>query len=217
MSADSPGLARNMGLATALLAGFSIFGVALVAVTEQVTRERIAANERAYTLRSLDEILPPESRNNEMFTDTITVTDPELLGSDQPVTVYRARLDGRPVAAILRITTPNGYSGPIRLLVGIFDDGRVAGVRVVGHRDTPGLGDAIESDRSDWILDFAGRSLGDPPEAGWSVKRDGGVFDQFTGATITPRAVTRAVRDALIYFRTHRDDLFAAPPEEHEP
>ncbi len=217
MSADSPGLARNMGLATALLAGFSIFGVALVAVTEQVTRERIAANERAYTLRSLDEILPPESRNNEMFTDTITVTDPELLGSDQPVTVYRARLDGRPVAAILRITTPNGYSGPIRLLVGIFDDGRVAGVRVVGHRETPGLGDAIESDRSDWILDFAGRSLGDPPEAGWSVKRDGGVFDQFTGATITPRAVTRAVRDALIYFRTHRDDLFAAPPEEHEP
>jgi electron transport complex protein RnfG len=206
-----------MGLATALLAGFSIFGVALVAVTEQVTRERIAANERAYTLRSLDEILPPESRNNEMFTDTITVTDPELLGSDQPVTVYRARLDGRPVAAILRITTPNGYSGPIRLLVGIFDDGRVAGVRVVGHRETPGLGDAIESDRSDWILDFAGRSLGDPPEAGWSVKRDGGVFDQFTGATITPRAVTRAVRDALIYFRTHRDDLFAAPPEEHEP
>ena len=139
MSADSPGLARNMGLATALLAGFSIFGVALVAVTEQVTRERIAANERAYPLRSLDESLPPESRNNEMFTDTITVTDPELLVSDQPVTVYRARLDGRPVAAILRITTPNGYSGPIRLLVGIFDDGRVAGVRVVGHRETPGL------------------------------------------------------------------------------
>ena len=210
MSADSPGLARNMGLATALLAGFSIFGVALVAVTEQVTRERIAANERAYTLRSLDEILPPESRNNEMFTDTITVTDPELLGSDQPVTVYRARLDGRPVAAILRITTPNGYSGPIRLLVGIFDDGRVAGVRVVGHRETPGLGDAIESDRSDWILDFAGRSLGDPPEAGWSVKRDGGVFDQFTGATITPRAVVEAVRAALEYHAASRDFLYAA-------
>ncbi len=203
-----------MGLATALLAGFSIVGASLVAVTEQVTRERIAANERAYTLRSLDEIVAPESRNNEMFTDTVKVEDPELLGSDQPVTVYRARQDGLPVAAILRITTPNGYSGPIRLLVGIFADGRVAGVRVVSHRETPGLGDAIEADRSDWILGFAGRSLGDPPEAGWKVKRDGGVFDQFTGATITPRAVTRAVRDALLYFRAHRDELFQSPDEE---
>lgn len=205
-----------MGLATALLAGFSILGVSLVAVTEQVTRERIVANERAYTLRSLDEIVPPASRNNEMFEDTVAVRDPELLGSDQPVTVYRARQDGRPVAAIFRITTPNGYSGPIRLLVGILEDGGVAGVRVVSHRETPGLGDAIESDRSDWILGFAGRSLGDPPEAGWTVKRDGGVFDQFTGATITPRAVTRAVRDALIYFRAHRDEVFSSREEETE-
>jgi electron transport complex protein RnfG len=213
MSAESRAVARNMARATALLAGFAILGAGLVALTERNTRERIAANERAFTLRSLNEIVPADQRTNDMFSDTIQVSDAELLGTGDPVTVYRARRDGEPVAAILRVVAPNGYSGPIRLLVGVRHDGEVAGVRVVNHRETPGLGDAIESDRSDWILGFAGRSLGNPPEASWTVKRDGGAFDQFTGATITPRAVTRAVRDALIYFRAHREELFAATGE----
>ena len=162
----------------------------------------------------LDEIVPPDLRDNDMFTDTIQVTDAELLGTPDPVTVYRARKNGEPVAAILRVVAPNGYSGPVRLLVGVRNNGEVAGVRVVSHRETPGLGDAIESDRSDWILGFTDRSLGDPPEAAWTVKRDGGAFDQFTGATITPRAVTRAVRNALIYFQANQEALFAGPGEE---
>ncbi len=215
MSAEPRALGRNMLLATVVLGGFAVLGTGLVALTERNTRERIAANERAYTLRSLNEIVPPGQRDNDLFTDIIQVSDPELLGTPEPVTVYRARKDGQPVAAILRVVAPKGYSGPIKLLVGVRNDGTVAGVRVVSHRETPGLGDGIEAQRSDWILGFSGRSLGDPPEAAWTVRRDGGAFDQFTGATITPRAVTRAVRDALIYFRTHREALFAGGAGEN--
>lgn len=215
MSAEPRALGRNMLLATVVLGGFAVLGTGLVALTERNTRERIAANERAFTLRSLNEIVPPGQRDNDLFTDIIQVSDPELLGTPEPVTVYRARKDGQPVAAILRVVAPKGYSGPIKLLVGVRNDGTVAGVRVVSHRETPGLGDGIEAQRSDWILGFSGRSLGDPPEAAWTVRRDGGAFDQFTGATITPRAVTRAVRDALIYFRTHREALFAGGAGEN--
>src|SRR5690606_27069458 len=111
----------------------------------------------------------------------------------------------------LTVTAPNGYGGAIRLLVGIREDGTVAGVRVIDHRETPGLGDGIEIEKSDWMTDFEGRSLGDPPVQRWRVKKDGGEFDQFTGATITPRAVVTAVRNALIYFRTHRQALFELP------
>ncbi|HEX6928013.1 MAG TPA: RnfABCDGE type electron transport complex subunit G, partial [Gammaproteobacteria bacterium] len=138
----------------------------------------------------------------------ITVTNPELLGTPVPVTVYRAYKDGEPVAALFTSVAPDGYSGPIYLLVGIHADGRIAGVRVLGHKETPGLGDPIEIERSDWITGFDGRSLGDPPPQQWDVERYGGVFDQFTGATITPRAVVRAVRNTLLYFERHREEIF---------
>jgi Na+-translocating ferredoxin:NAD+ oxidoreductase subunit G len=143
--------------------------------------------------------------------DVVLVRDPELLGTPGQVSVYRARQRGRPVAVVISPVAPVGYSGPIRLLVGILADGTLSGVRVVSHRETPGLGDKVELERDDWILGFDGRSLGDPPVSRWAVRRDGGVFDQFTGATVTPRAVVRAVRDALVYFEAHRDELFAAP------
>jgi electron transport complex protein RnfG len=173
------------------------------------TRDQIAANERAYLLRSLNDVLPESAYDNEMFTDTIQVTDPELLGSKDPITIYRARMAGQPVAALLTPVAPKGYGGPIRLLVGITTDGVIIGVRVVSHRETPGLGDVIEIDRSDWLLGFDGLSMGNPAEKKWAVKRDGGDFDQFTGATITPRAVVHAVRDALIYFSENSDAIFA--------
>lgn len=201
---------RSMRRAAALLVGFAVLGAVLVALTWDATEERIAANEQAFLLQSLADVLPA-GYDNAVDEDAITVTDVELLGTPEPVTVYRARRDGRPVAAVLTPTAPDGYSGPIRLLVGIRADGTLSGVRVVAHRETPGLGDKIEVERNDWILEFTGRSLGNPPPARWAVERDGGVFDQFTGATITPRAVVSAVRDALIYFERHRDALFAAP------
>jgi electron transport complex protein RnfG len=202
-------LPMRMMVAAGILAAFAIVGSTLVSFTEVRTRDQIAANERAYLLRSLNEVLPESAYDNEMFTDTIQVTDPELLGSKDSITIYRARMAGQPVAALLTPVAPKGYGGPIRLLVGITTDGVIIGVRVVSHRETPGLGDVIEIDRSDWLLGFDGLSMGNPAEKKWAVKRDGGDFDQFTGATITPRAVVHAVRDALIYFSENSDAIFA--------
>lgn len=202
---------RSMLRAAGILVSFAIFGALLVALTWESTEERIAANEREYLLRSLADVLPAGGYDNAVHEDAITVADPVLLGSRNPVTVYRARLRNQPVAVVLTPTAPGGYSGPIRLLVGVHADGRVSGVRVVSHRETPGLGDKIEIERDDWILGFDGRRLGDPPRERWAVRRDDGVFDQFTGATITARAVVSAVRDALLYFEAHRDALFTTP------
>lgn len=211
MSAERPRLPRSMLVAAGLLAAFAMAGAGLVAWTEQLTRERIEANERDYLLRTLDDVVPRSAYDNDMFEDTIRVRDAELLGTPEPVTVYRARRDGAPVAVILNTVAPDGYSGRIRLLVGISAEGVITGVRVVSHKETPGLGDAIEAERSDWILSFDGRSLEDPPAARWAVRKDGGVFDALTGATITPRAVVKAVRNALLYFDAHREILFARP------
>ena len=125
--------------------------------------------------------------------------------------MYRARLRGEAVAVVLAPVAPGGYSGSIHLLVGIAPDGTLLGVRVTEHRETPGLGDAIEARKSDWIRRFTGRSLGDPPFERWRVRKDGGDFDQFTGATVTPRAVVGAVANVLVYFDRHRAELLAQP------
>ena len=191
-----------------ILGLFAVVGTGLVALTYDGTADRIAENERQSLLRSLHQIIPPESHDNDIYADFIQVTDP-LLGTNQPVSVYRARLGKQPVAAVIASIAPDGYGGAIKLLVGIHYDGTLAGVRVVSHKETPGLGDAIEAERSGWILDFTGRSLGNPEEKRWKVKKDGGVFDQFSGATITPRAVVQAVFNTLRYYQKHREALFA--------
>lgn len=209
-------LARQMLISAILLGVFSILGTGLVALTHEATAERIAANHRALLLKSLHQLVPPQMHDNDMINDVIAVRDPKLLGTDQPVQVYRARRQGKPVAVIINSVAPDGYSGSIELLVAIRYDGTLLGVRVLKHRETPGLGDAIDSSRSDWILGFNGRSLQDPAPAGWAVKRDGGVFDQFTGATISPRAVVKAVYQTLLYYEKHRDALFQAAPRNAE-
>ena len=212
--------AKNALRGALLLGLFALITTALVAVTYQLTREKIAENERLAVLRSLHELISPTLHDNDLVQDVIYVTDPELLGDDKPKPVYRARKNGKPVAVIITTTAPDGYGGAIKLLVAVDYQGRVLGVRAVSHKETPGLGDAIEPEKSNWILRFTGKSLGNPPEKQWKVKRDGGVFDQFTGATITPRAVVKAVKKALIYYRDHRDELFdtpsQAPPEEEK-
>lgn len=200
---------KHSARAGVLLAAFALAGGSLLALTYSGTRERIARNEREFTLRSLNQIVDAQRYDNDLFNDLVMVRDRELLGSKDPVQVYRARKDGRPVAAIIASTAPDGYNGTIHLLVGVNTDGSVAGVRVTSHRETPGLGDGIEIERSGWVLAFEGRSLAQPGLAGWQVKRDGGEFDQFTGATITPRAVIKAVKNTLIYFAEHEDELFS--------
>ena len=200
---------RQIIITTIILLLFALIGTALVVTTFDNTRERIAANERATLLRKLHQLIRPEQHDNTLLEDTLTVTNRPLLGTSRPVTVYRARKAGQPVALVITPIAPDGYSGSIKLLVGINVDGTLSGVRVVAHRETPGLGDAIDETRSNWIHIFDNRSLEDPPLARWRVKKDGGDFDQLTGATITPRAVVKAVRQALLYYRDNQEALFA--------
>lgn len=192
------------------LLAFSAVAVALLAAVYQVAQPRIEAAEAAQQLRVLQQILPADSFDNALLDDTIEVELPLTLSRPGADTVWRARRGGRPVAVILPVTTRDGYSGDIDLLVGIHRDGRVAAVRVVAHRETPGLGDAIEIARSTWIEQFNGRALGDPPDTQWRVRKDGGAFDQLTGATITPRAVVAAVREALAYHAQAHERLYTA-------
>jgi electron transport complex protein RnfG len=194
-------------IAAGILALFAVAGTSLVAVTHMATAERIVANERETLLQNLHALVPEETIDNDIARDTLQISEPEQLGA--PVTtVYRGRKQGEPVAAVLTTRVPNGYSGPIKLLVAVRYDGTLGGVRVISHKETPGLGDKVEESRSDWIHGFTGKSLGNPPLEKWKVKRDGGVFDQFTGATITPRSIVTAVRKTLLYVKDHQDALY---------
>jgi len=209
-------MAMKHMMTTSLLLGlFAIVGTSMVALTFDSTEERIADNEYQALLRSLHALIPPATHDNDIANDIAEVTSRALLGSKKPSTVYLARKKGIPVAAVITTIAPDGYNGAIKLLVAIRYNGTVSGVRVLNHRETPGLGDGIEIDRSEWITSFNERSLQAPDELGWHVKKDGGIFDQFTGATITPRAVVKAVHHALQYFEQHRDQLFNTDNDRH--
>jgi electron transport complex protein RnfG len=197
----------------AVLALFAVVGAELVTLSYQATRERIQANERAAMLGNLNALIPRELYDNDLLSDRLEISHKDLLGTPRPVTFYRARLAGQPQAIVFMPVAPDGYGGPIRLLVGIRHDGVLLGVRVLSHQETPGLGDKIELKYSDWILGFSGRSLDNPQSNGWRVQRDGGLFDQFTGATITPRAVVKAVHKSLQFYRANRAALFAEAAE----
>ena len=199
---------RQILLSGLFLCLFAVVGTSFVAVTEYNTRQAIAENERRVLLRNLHALLPAEKLDNDIVSDTRLIPAASLLGTENESLVYRARLQGNPVAAIFNSVAPNGYSGKIHLLVGVYLDGSVAGVRALKHAETPGLGDALEIQKSRWILDFDAKSLNNPDTSKWLVKRDGGVFDQFTGATITPRAVVQAVKNTLLYYRQNVDTLF---------
>lgn len=192
-----------------LLAGFALLTAVLVAGTYLTTRDRIAAAERAAEERALLEIIPREQHDNSMLDDRLDapVGDP-LLHLDAPRPIYLARRGDTTVAAIIPARAPDGYSGAIDFIVGVRRDGRIAGVRVLRHRETPGLGDAVDHRKSDWLESFAGRSLTDPAPERWAVKKDGGIFDQFTGATITPRAMVQATARVLRYAEANRERLF---------
>jgi electron transport complex protein RnfG len=210
MAAPAPDpRASRTGVVVLLTVAIAAFG--LVALVHEATREEIAASAQARRLARFQEVLQDQRFDNDLLGDAVAVRDAELLGTPETLHAWRARRDGQAVAVVLEAVAPGGYSGPIRLLVGISPDGHLLGVRVLEHRETPGLGDAIESGRSGWIERFAGRSLRNPAPTQWRVRKDGGAFDQFTGATITPRAVVGAVANALRYFEQHRDELLAPP------
>lgn len=199
---------RAILMAGLLLAFSALLGTGLLNLTNDHSKPYIAENERLRLLASLNSVIPQHRYDNDLLTDTIELSEPDLLGMDELVNVYRARMKGEAIAIAFRVRAPDGYSGPIDLLVSIYADGTLSGVRVIKHKETPGLGDAIEIGRSEWIMNFNGRSRQNPKDEGWKVKRDGGVFDQLTGATITPRAVVKAVHKALKFYELHRDKLF---------
>ena len=208
-------IAKNMLISASLLGIFAIVGTAMVAFTNETTSNQVAFNKRQYTLNKLHEIIAPNAHDNDLERDTIQVTDPRL-GTSHAVLVYLARKLGKPVAAIIQSNAPDGYSGNIEMLVGIRTDGNLLGVRVTDHQETPGLGDNIDIRKSNWIRQFENKSLSNPTPANWKVKRDGGAFDQITSATISSRAVTKAVYNTLQYFKQHHADLFK-PEVAHEP
>ncbi len=197
-----------------LKSGFTLAIIAavctgLVAFTWQLTNAHIAANQQAWLERSLQPALSGLVFDNNVTESMITLQPPHGLPGSEAATIYRVYAGDRPVAALFLVTARDGYTGPIRVLVGINVNGSVTGVRVVEHRETPGLGDRIEANRSDWVLQFDGHSLHDPEPGGWAIKRDGGQFDQLTGASVTPRAVIKAIRETLQYFEANADTIFA--------
>jgi len=199
-------------IAAVLLGMFAVVGTTLVSFTYENTKERILDNEHKALLKKLHKIIPADQIDNDIVNDTIRVSSPELLGAAQTI-IYRGRKLNQPVAAVFSIVAPEGYSGSINMLVAIKSNGTLGGVRIVSHRETPGLGDKIEERKSDWILGFQGKSLSNPDKSRWKVKRDGGDFDQFTGATITPRAVVDAVKRTLIYFQDNKEAVFKQETE----
>lgn len=199
---------RQILISGAFLWLFAVAGTTLVAITEFGTADAIVENERQQLLRNLYALLPAQRLDNDIASDTLHLPAAALLGTEKSSTAYRARLQGAPVAVIFNSVAPNGYNGRIHLLVGVYVDGSLAGVRVVKHAETPGLGDGIEVRKSPWIRSFDGKSLDNPDAAGWRVRRDGGEFDQLTGATITPRAIVAAVRNTLLYYRQNADMIF---------
>ena len=193
-----------------LLALFAVGTTLLIAGTYLLTRDGIALQKRQAEEKALLQIIPRERHDNSMLDDTIPV-GPEAsgLGLHENKQIYIARQGSAVVAAIIPAIAPDGYTGEIELIVGVNNDGSVAGVRVLSHRETPGLGDQVDIKKSDWVLGFSGHSLDNPEPGGWAVKKDKGVFDQFTGATITPRAVVAATLRALQFAQANRKTLFA--------
>ena len=199
----------SIGLSGSVLAVFAAITSVAIGWTYLATKDQIDMEVRRAEARQLLEIFPPETHDNDIVDDGFElVADTPLLGIREARQGYRVRQNDRVIGVILPATARDGYSGDIRALVGIRNDGSVAGVRVVAHRETPGLGDKVDLRKSDWILGFDNRSLSQPDLSGWNVEKDGGVFDQFTGATVTPRAVILATRRALEYARLNAETLF---------
>lgn len=192
-------LRGNLTYQALLLGGFCLLGSALLSFGDVKTKDVIELRLAEDLKASLQQVIPSDYYDNDLLKDTLLL--------DSETLVYLAKKDGKVSAVAFMVTTNSGYSGAIKSIIGIDKDGQVLGVRVIAHAETPGLGDKIEEAKSDWILSFNGHSLDDLTETQWKVKKDGGTFDQFSGATITPRAVVGSVYQGLQFFNQHREQL----------
>ncbi|KWU01793.1 electron transport complex subunit G [Vibrio toranzoniae] len=193
-----------------VLAIFACASTGLVAVTHELTKEQITLQEQAQLLSVLNQVIPHELHDNELFS-ACTLVEAEALGTKQAMPAYIARLNEEPSAIAIEAIAPDGYNGAIKVIVGMKIDGTILGTRVLSHQETPGLGDKIDLRVSDWILSFAGKQVTESNLSRWKVRKDGGDFDQFTGATITPRAVVKSVKQTVEYVNKNRQALLAQP------
>lgn len=200
---------QRLDYQTYILAAAALVGSLALGLADLATSGAIERRQAEDVQATLSQVFPDDLHDNDLLASVVGISDPAL--GPNAIPVYVARRADEITGAAFRWTANGGYSGPILLMVGVDRDGRLTGVRVVAHAETPGLGDKIERGKSDWILAFQGRSLDDTPPQGWKVRKDGGDFDQFAGATITPRAVVRGVEGALQFFRRHREEIFQGP------
>ncbi|CAH7230813.1 SoxR (2Fe-2S) reducing system protein RsxG [Vibrio chagasii] len=193
-----------------VLAIFACASTGLVAVTHYLTKDQIKQQEQAQLLSVLNQVIPHDLHDNELFS-SCTLVQAEELGTEQAMPAYIAKINGEPSAIAIEAIAPDGYNGAIKVIVGMKIDGTILGTRVLSHQETPGLGDKIDLRVSDWILSFAGKEVTDSNLDRWKVRKDGGDFDQFTGATITPRAVVKSVKQAVQYVNQNNQALLAQP------
>lgn len=196
---------------------FAVIGTAMMAYTFRKTNPIIEKSAQTEKLALINQVLPKDLYDNDLLASHRELPADDLLGTRKPSGMWLATREGAPVGVVLEAIAPEGYSGDIDLLIGISAEGVVTGVRVVRHKETPGLGDYIELAKSSWILQFAGKSYTEDSSNRWKVKKDGGEFDSRAGATITPRAIVKAVREALKYFQQHRNELLQAPKQASAP
>jgi H+/Na+-translocating ferredoxin:NAD+ oxidoreductase subunit G len=205
-------------LQTALnLLFFTVIGTSVLAFTYGKTKTAIEHSEEQARMQLISQIVPQNIADNDIIHDTLNIAPDELLGTSDSTLAYRARLKGTVTAVVLQAIAPDGYGGKISLILAIRNNGEIAGVRVVSHNETPGLGDYIDVKKSPWIRGFDGKSLEPGKDADWQVKKDGGQFDYMAGATITPRAVVKAVHKALQYFAQNRDKLLSPSSSPGKP
>jgi len=192
---------------------FALIGTGLLALTYKLTHDTITLSEENEKLKLISQIAPTSAYDNDIMQDTVRIAADELLGNDEKTIVYRGRMRGEASIAVLQAAAPDGYGGKINLIISIHENGKIGGVRVVSHKETPGLGDYIEIAKDGWINIFKEASLQSAEEKDWKVRKDGGTFEYRAGATITPRAVLKAVRKVLKYFALHREEVFAEAPQ----
>lgn len=200
---------RKNGLVLAL---FAVVSTGVVAVTNLLTEDTIREQQTAQLQGLLNQVIPNQLHDNELYANCVALSAEEI-GSNEPMPLYIATQNGETTAVALEAIAPDGYNGSIKLLIGVDLDGNVLGVRVLSHQETPGLGDKIDLRVSDWILSFADKLISEDNGDLWHVRKDGGQFDQFTGATITPRAVVKAVYNAGLYFKQNQDAILANSPK----
>lgn len=193
-----------------VLALFAIACTALVSVVNWLTKDTIIRQQQQQLLNTLYDVIPAERLNNDLYHDCQVIAGNDYLGGGDEQMAYIARMDNMPVAVAITSAAPDGYNGKIKLIVALNVDGSVSGVRVLKHQETPGLGDKIETRKNDWIYGFNGKTVETENDLRWAVKKDGGIFDQFTGATITPRAVVKAVKNTSLYFNKNKDSILSA-------